>query len=137
MEGAEEGWWLSGSAALAVRGIDVTPRDLDLAVADPHAIGQLLQDALVEPVTQMTDWVAEWFGRAFLGALVAWVSNVRSPIVDHHGLEQGREAGRRLELVRWEGHVVPVTPLDLQLLVAQRRGQQDRAEKIRERLLRR
>jgi hypothetical protein len=26
-------WWLAGSAALAVRGIDVAPRDLDLAAA--------------------------------------------------------------------------------------------------------
>jgi hypothetical protein len=125
-------WWLSGSAALAVRGIDIAPRDLDFAVADSHALGRLLQDALVEPVTRMREWVAEWFGRAFLGALVEWVSDVRSPIVDDHGLEQGAEAASRLERVQWEGHVIPVTPLDLQLVVAERRGQRDRAEKIRQ-----
>jgi hypothetical protein len=132
VQGVELRWWLSGSAALAVRGIDIAPRDLDFAVADSHALGRLLQDALVEPVTRMRDWAAEWFGRAFLGALVEWVSDVRSPIVDDHGLEQGAEAESRLELVRWEGHVIPVTPLDLQLVVAERRGQRDRAEKIRQ-----
>lgn len=131
VQGAELKWWLSGSAALAVRGIDIAPRDLDFAVADAHALGRLLQDALVEPVTRMPGWIAEWFGRAFLGALVEWVSDVRSPIIDDNGLEQGAEAARRLELVRWEGHVIPVTPLDLQLVVAERRGQRDRAEKIR------
>ena len=68
VQGVEFEWWLSGSAALAVRGIDVTPRDLDFAVADAHAVGRLLHDALVEPVTHMREWVAEWFGRAFLGA---------------------------------------------------------------------
>jgi hypothetical protein len=131
VHGVELKWWLSGSAALAVRGIDVTPRDLDFAVTDSHALGRLLQDALVEPVTRMREWVAEWFGRAFLGALVEWVSDVRSPIVNDHGLEQGAEAASRLERVPWEGHVIPVTPLDLQLVVAERRGQRDRAEKIR------
>lgn len=131
VQGAELKWWLSGSAALAVRGVDIAPRDLDFAVSDPHSLGLLLQDALVEPVTRMRDWVAEWFGRAFLGALVEWVSDVRSPIIDDHGLEQGAEAASRLELVPWEDFIVPVAPLDLQLVVAERRGQSDRAEKIR------
>jgi hypothetical protein len=131
VHGVELRWWLSGSAALAVRGIDIAPRDLDFAVADSQALGRLLQDALVEPVTRMREWVAEWFGRAFLGALVEWVSDVRTPIVDDHGLEQGADAASRLERVPWEGHVIPVTPLDLQLVVAERRGHRDRAEKIR------
>jgi hypothetical protein len=134
VRGVDLKWWLSGSAALAVRGIDVAPRDLDFAVADAHALERLLQDALVEPVTRMHDWVATWFGRAFLGALVEWVSVVQTPFFDGNGLEQGEEAGSRLELVNWEGHVVPVTPLDLQLVVAEQRGQRDRAEKIRRRL---
>ena len=30
-------WWLTGSAALAVRGVAVRPRDLDLVVAGEHA----------------------------------------------------------------------------------------------------
>src|SRR5262245_45511730 len=131
VQGADLKWWLSGSAALAVRGIDIAPRDLDFAVLDSHALGRLLQDALVEPVTRKREWAAEWIGLAFLGALVEWVSDVRSPIVADHGLEQGAEAASRLERTQWEDHVVPVTPLDLQLVVAERRGHRDRAEQIR------
>jgi hypothetical protein len=37
VDGAQSKWWLSGSAALAVRGIDVAPRDLDFAVTDARA----------------------------------------------------------------------------------------------------
>lgn len=130
MDRAQLKWWLSGSAALAVRGIDVAPRDLDFAVTDARAVETLLKDALVEPVTRTRDWVAEWFGRAFLGALVEWVSDVRYPIVDCNGLEQGDDAASRPEFVQWEGHLIPVTPLDLQLVVAEQRRQVDRVEKI-------
>lgn len=63
-------WWLAGSAALAVRGADVSPHDLDLIVADldSRQVGELLVDGLVEPVTR-SDWhLSRWWGRAFLGA---------------------------------------------------------------------
>lgn len=132
VDGARSKWWLSGSAALAVRGIDISPRDLDFAVTDARALEELVKDASVEPVTRMSEWVAEWFGRAFLGALVEWVSDVRHPIVDRNGLEQGDEAASRLEAVQWEDHLVPVTPLDLQLVVAEQRGQLDRVGKIKQ-----
>ncbi|MCM2416333.1 malonate decarboxylase holo-[acyl-carrier-protein] synthase [Streptomyces sp. RKAG290] len=56
-------WWLTGSAALAVRGIAVTPGDLDLVVSGPHAhrVGDLLLDGLVEPVAP-ADWFCDWWG---------------------------------------------------------------------------
>src|SRR3954447_22735261 len=37
-------WWLYDSAALAVRGIAVAPRDVDLHVADPFAAGRLFEE---------------------------------------------------------------------------------------------
>jgi hypothetical protein len=130
VEGTEVRWWLAGSAALAVRGIDVAPRDLDFAVSDAHVVGRLLEDLLVEPVTNLKHWVAEWFGRAFHGALIEWVSDVH-PDAAGQGLEQGPAAASRLDTLRWAGHTVRVTPLDLQLAVAERRGQQNLAGKIR------
>lgn len=44
--GREIRWWLTGSAALAVRGLAITPRDLDLVVDDAGAgqLGELLVD---------------------------------------------------------------------------------------------
>lgn len=60
-------WWLSGSAALAVRGIDVRPRDIDLVVDDARRVGHLLNDILVEPVTRMHGW-----DRRLVRARVRW-----------------------------------------------------------------
>src|SRR5207244_3301736 len=77
LDGANVDWWLTGSAAVAVRGVDVAPRDLDLVTDDEgaHVLAELLEDALVEPL-QPVDWFCRWWGRAFLGARVEWVGGV-------------------------------------------------------------
>jgi len=78
----------------------------------------------------MEHWVADWFGRAFHGALIEWISGV-GPDVSHNGLEASSAAANRLESVEWAGHTIRVTPLDLQLAAAESRGQEERAVKIR------
>jgi hypothetical protein len=49
-------WWLAGSAALAVRGLAVAPRDIDVVTDGPgaSALGELLASHLVEPVVRST-----------------------------------------------------------------------------------
>lgn len=106
-------WWLDGSAALAVRGIDDEPRDLDLVVDDAERAGRLMEDILIEPVREMEGWVADWHGRAFEGALIEWVSGV------HAGVEPIR---RSRDEVLWRGRGILCSPLDLQLAVARERG---------------
>ena len=126
------GWWLAGSAALAVRGIEVVPKDVDLAVTDAREAGKALEDLLVEPVREMPNWVATWFGRAFCGALIEWVADVHPEIERQPPHEQGPLAAGRLEDVVWQGHHIKCTPLDLQLAVATSRGREDVARKITE-----
>ena len=67
LEGSGLAWFLAGSAALAVRGVDVAPRDLDIVVDDASRLGELLDDALIHPLVHTPgSWIADWFGRAFL-----------------------------------------------------------------------
>jgi hypothetical protein len=124
-------WWLSGSAALAIRGINAKPRDLDLVVDDAERTGKLLEDILIEPVTRMKGWVADWHGRAFEQALIEWVSRMHSEVDRTGRHEQGPEAASRREQVVWQGHKILCSPLDLQLAVAEARGMKDRARAIR------
>src|SRR2546426_9854864 len=44
-------WWLAGSAALAIRGFDLVPRDLDIITDESGArqLGLGLSECLVEP----------------------------------------------------------------------------------------
>jgi hypothetical protein len=123
-------WWLYGSAALAVRGIDITPGDLDLAVDNPWLVGTLLDDLLVEPVTRVVNWVADFGGRAFHGALIEWLAGAHPTGLDPP-TEQEPAAGAHLEVIRWRGRKVPVPQLEVQLAGAARRGLTQRGELIR------
>ena len=126
-------WWLVGSAALAVRGIDIAPRDIDLVVDGASAVrlGDLLLDYLVEPVLSSEGWIARWFGRAFLHARLEWVGDVNDDVDKPNVTDFGPEAIERSEVIKWHGNVILVPPLDLQLQVSERRGLLDRVEKIR------
>jgi hypothetical protein len=135
LQTARAEWFLAGSAALAVRGIDIVPRDLDLVVADaPHAM-RALADVQIEPVSvnRAGAWIARWFGRGFLHARVEWIADV-DPAVDVYSSpnEFGPAAAARLEAVRWRDHDLVVTPLDVQLAVTERRGLAARADTIRD-----
>lgn len=67
-DGHELDWWLLGSTALAVRGLDVAPHDVDLIVADNAVfkVEEMLLDHLVQPVVSTPGWVHNSFARAFL-----------------------------------------------------------------------
>jgi hypothetical protein len=129
--GAGVDWWLTGSAALAVRGLPISPVDLDLVVADADArrVGDLLLDGLIEPVARV-DWFCRWFGRAVLGARVEWVGGVGPGADQPEITDFGPVAAGRLEVVRWEGHEIRVPPLELQRAVSARRGLVERVRLI-------
>lgn len=125
-------WWLCGSAALAVRGIGVVPRDLDLVVADGDAVrvGELLADGLVEPVCP-ADWpISNWWGRAFLRARVEWVGGVTSAADKPEISDYGPAAASSLQEVRWRDWLIRVPPVHLQRAASVRRGLADRVALI-------
>jgi hypothetical protein len=118
-------WWLTGSAALAVRGAPIEPGDLDLVceAGDAVALGELLSDVLIEPVAPSpADWLSEWWGRAFCEARIEWVGGVKPFADDPEPCDFGPVAARRLEPVRFEDWQILVPPLDLQRAVNERRG---------------
>ncbi len=133
VEGHQLSWYLVGSAALAVRGVDVDPRDLDLVLDDAgaQALGELLLDYVVEPVLPSPGWISNWFGRAFLHASIDWVGGVHDNVDEPDVTDFGPTAAGRLDTVEWQGREVRVPPLDLQLRVNERRGLTARVRSIR------
>jgi len=136
INGQELRWLLVGSASLAVRGLDVSPGDIDLATdaAGARLLGELLADALVEPVMPVTDWICRWWGRAWMGARVEWVGDVLPTVDQPHPADFGPTAMAQAVTVPWRGYEVPVPPLKLMLAVTERRGLVQRAETIRQAL---
>ncbi len=135
VQGTELRWWLYGSAALAVRGIEIDPADIDVNVSACWLTGRILDDLLVTPVTQMSGWVAKCAGRAFAHTIIEWLSEpfdkLDNPEAPH---EQGPFVAGNLETVSWSEHRILVPPLSAQLRVCETRGLDDRAELIRHEL---
>jgi hypothetical protein len=125
-------WMLGGSAALAIRGVQLTPRDIDFTIADQHATVEALGHLLVEPPVKANGtWVAEWFGRAWDGTRIEWAAETRPDLDDHDWTSDiGPDAERRAERVKWHGLWFRVPPLDLQAAVSRERGLQDRVAAI-------
>jgi hypothetical protein len=125
-------WWLVGSAALAVRGLAVAPRDLDvIATADGcMQLADALADLLVEPVADGGLLGRRWF-RAFAHGRIECVGGVHASL---EPCDFGPEAAARLDGVEWHGATLRVPPLDLQLRAAERRREDARAALIREAL---
>lgn len=94
VDGRSINWWLAGSAALAVRGLDVIPGDFDLVTDDAgaHQLGEVLLDYLVEPVVPVRNWACNWFGRSFVDASIEWVGGVD----ERAGGDFGPAVARRL-----------------------------------------
>jgi hypothetical protein len=133
LERTRVSWFVCGSAALAARGIPVQPRDVDFVTSDHAGVAAALSDALIEPPSRDAGrtWIAEWFGRAWLGARVEWIAGVY-PEVDSRALpsEFGPTAAERLEGIEWNGRALLLSPLDLQREVSRQRGLEDRVGAI-------
>jgi hypothetical protein len=125
-------WMLAGSAALAIRGVAITPRDIDLVTADHRAIARAMGDLLIEPPLRSGGrWVAEWFGRAWDGTRIEWAAETRPDLDDHEWTSDiGPDAVARAETLEWHGLCLRVPPLDLQLAVTRERGLRDRVTAI-------
>jgi hypothetical protein len=122
----DEGWFLCGSAAIAVRGVDVTPRDVDFMAASHEAARRALADLLIEPPVETTRSAFRWFGRAFAGARIEWAAEPPPDTDERWVSEIGPAAAARLDTVEWRGHRLRVPPLDLQVAVSRARGLDDR-----------
>jgi hypothetical protein len=131
--GGRLGWWLTGSAALAVRGAPIEPGDLDLVCTAEEAVrlGEVFADGLIEPVARSgADWISDWWGRAFRAARIEWIGGPK-PAADKPLPTRFRAGGRVSGAGRqMEELAHPVPPLDMQRAVCQRRGLIERVARI-------
>jgi hypothetical protein len=126
-------WWLTGSAALYARGLDLLPHDIDAMTYLRHAaaIGSVVAPSIIEPFHRVTDWVVKGFGVVDRGVRIdvafepeAWVDG--QGIVDF-----GPYAERHLEEIVWRGRTLRVPELGTHLWPNEARGRLDRVALIR------
>jgi hypothetical protein len=132
LDNAQIDWWLTGSAALAVRGIPVAPRDLDIVVSDEGAAAAAtaFHDVLIEPAVPVEGWFCRWWGRAWIGARVEWVGGVTEAADQPLPTDFGLIAAATRDRVAWNDLTISVPSLELQRAVSARRGLTDRVRLI-------
>ncbi|SDZ03512.1 nucleotidyltransferase domain-containing protein [Tindallia californiensis] len=127
-------WWLTGSCAACIRGVELNPHDIDIMIDSKSVaeITELFKDYLIEPIINTNGWLTKDFGVIFMDVRIDIASDP-SPVLDEpEPVDCGPFALNHLEVVNWNGFQIKVPPLDLQLNVNRKRGRMDRVKKMEE-----
>ncbi|SFI23524.1 hypothetical protein SAMN05192551_10964 [Tindallia magadiensis] len=126
-------WWLTGSCAACIRGVELNPHDIDIMIDSESVdeITEIFKDYLIEPIISTEGWLTKDFGVIFMDVRIDIASDP-APILDEpEPVDCGPYALKNLEIVDWNGFQIKVPPLKLQFNVNQKRGRFERAKKIK------
>lgn len=118
-------WYLFGSVSDAIRGIKITPHDMDLIVhtKDFLKVKDLFSDYVVEPfIDNKESWVVRYFGRVSLG---------RS-YIDIVAAENLNSENHLYDKVVWKGYEVLVERFENRYQLELKRNRPDRLEAMDE-----
>jgi hypothetical protein len=132
LEELDVDFWVCGSAALALRGLRLTPHDIDVMTTLDQAsrIAAAFAEQTVEPFGRTDGWVARGFGVVYLGCKV---DIAMDPVPDaddeiHHDF--GWTSMQHLEEIDWNGHRVRVPRVEYHRPSNVARGRADRVAEI-------
>jgi len=127
-------WWLVGSGALYVRGLDVKPHDIDVMLdkTETEKIRAMVAPYIVEPFHHVTGWVVKGFGVVNYRYRIDFAFEPEEWVDGQDPVDFGPYAQERVEPVAWHGHQILVPPIELQIAPNEARGRYDRVALIRE-----
>jgi hypothetical protein len=127
-------WWLTGSCAACIRGVRMSPHDVDIMV-DSRCVAlitDLFRDNIIEPIIDTNGWLTKDFGVLFLHCRIDIASDPQGSLDEPEPVDCGPYAKSRLESIAWNGYNVRIPPIELQLNVNRRRQRTERVELIEE-----
>ncbi|ERJ11397.1 nucleotidyltransferase family protein [Haloplasma contractile] len=127
-------WWLAGSAACAIRGINIIPKDIDVMTykTEIKKIEKGFKDTTIEPFHYVTDWFVKGFGVVYLKGRVDIAFEPEESSDADQKVDFGCYAMNNLEVVEWKGYSIYVPPVELHIYPNKARGRNDRVKKIEE-----
>ena len=127
-------WWLTGSCALKIRGVDIKPNDVDIMLnsKDIDKINELFLDNIIWPIADTNGWIVKYFGVIFLNGQIDLAFDPQDFADDPEPVDFGPYAKKNLEIIRWNNYDIKVPPLELQLKSNKLRRRKKRVEKIQE-----
>ncbi|MBN1409726.1 MAG: hypothetical protein JW969_02705, partial [Spirochaetales bacterium] len=126
-------WWLAGSGALYVRGLEVKPHDLDVMTYKTgiEAIRRMVSPYIVEPFHHVNGWVVKGFGVVHYRTRIDFAFEPEDWVDDNGPVDFGPHAQSHLEKVVWHGHEILVPPVELHIAPNEARGRHDRVALIK------
>ncbi len=126
-------WYINGSAAMAIWGIDVAPRDLNIMfpdLSDFDRVRQLFLGETIYPIERCDSWVLAGLGGLFVHANIGLAFRNAPDVSQPKELDwMGRDMSQLME-VEWMGRKVVVSPLEWLRRDNQDLGRPDRVELI-------
>jgi len=125
-------WWLAGSAACSVRGIHISPHDIDIMTyrSEIGKFENAFTNHILEPFNHVTDWMVKGFGVVFLNGRIDFAFDPEESSDDHGRLDCGLYASNHLEEIQWNGHPIKVPPIDLHIQANRNRNRTERLSLI-------
>lgn len=142
-------WMLVGSAATAVRGVELDPGDLDVLVRGPQDVGRIAavmpaledDDGELDPERFLSSKVrptitfdsGSWtFGRWHLGEVKVEVAHISAPESEPYQLIEtmGDLVWLERQIIDLEGTQIPIVPLEVQIATMVARGQDARLARV-------
>jgi len=112
-------WYVFGSSCEMVRGINISPNDIDIIVHTKnfYKVKELFPDNVVEPfVDNKGSWLVRYFGRLCIGgAIVDVVADEKMNRENHH-----------YDLLSWNGFSVYAEPFETRYALEKKRGRSER-----------
>ena len=126
-------WWLAGSAACSVRGIDIAPHDIDIMtyLSEVPKFRDAFARHRFEPFHHVTGWVVKGFGVVYVNGRVDIAFDPEESSDANGILDCGVYASQHLEEVAWNGYRIMVPPVELHIAGNESRGLQKRVELIK------
>jgi len=133
LKSANVNWVLGGSTNLALQGVNINPRDIDILTDKKGAfiIEALLKDFRIRKVEfTKSEKIASYLGKFM-------VEGVEVEVMGDVQIRTERAWAKplspwRKKILKTEGMEIPVTPLDVELEAYRRLGRMDRVQKILE-----
>lgn len=127
-------WWLTGSCASCIRGINLDPHDIDIMIDSKSTsiVTEIFKDFLIEPIVDTNGWLTKEFGVIFMDVRIDIASDPVASLDNPIPLDCGQYAKNNLEIIEWEGYKIKIPLLQLQLNANEKRGRLYRIKKISE-----
>jgi hypothetical protein len=111
-------WWLTGSSALYVRGLNIIPHDVDVMTyfSEKEKIAAAVFNNIIEPFHFVSGWVVKGFGVVDYGCRIDYAFEPENYVDANGYCDFGPYAENHLEEIIWHGRKIFIPDVNLHIM---------------------